>query len=323
LIGQTVNRMLEGDELALARLISLAERGGPHVSGMMKLLAPHLGGAHRIGITGPPGAGKSTLAGRLTSVIRQSGSTAAILAVDPTSPFSGGAVLGDRVRMQKHFTDEGVYIRSMASRGATGGLTNVIGEVIDIVDASGKDYILLETVGVGQNELDILDYVDTVVVVLAPDTGDSIQTMKAGLMEIADIFVVNKSDLPHIEQMVSSLRVMVESGGRDAAWGIPVMACQAETNSGTGEIFEKIQVHYRYLKASGLLMETRGIQRARQFERLLEIRVLAEIRCALSANGNLEAILEKVKNGKMDPDTAADTILKSGLFPIPGRDKTG
>jgi LAO/AO transport system kinase len=323
LIEQAVRKMLEGDELALAKLISLAEKGGPHVPEMMKLLAGRLGHAHKIGITGPPGAGKSTLADRLTSVIRQGGATAAVLAVDPTSPFSGGAVLGDRVRMQKHFTDKGVYIRSMASRGATGGLTQVTGEVIDIVDASGKDYILLETVGVGQSEMDILDYADTVVVVLAPDAGDSVQTMKAGLMEIADIFAVNKSDLPHVDQMVNNLRVMVEPGGRYKGWSIPIMACQAEADLGTVEIFEQIQAHYRYLEASGLLKETRGRQRAKQFGRLLETKVLAELRSALSENASLRGVLEKVKKGELDPDTAADSVLKSGISSILRRNKAG
>ena len=313
MIEETVNKMLAGDDLALAKLITLVEKADRRVPEVMRLVLPRTGHAHKIGITGPPGAGKSTLADRLTSIIRQNGSTAAILAVDPTSRFSGGAVLGDRVRMQKHFTDKGVYIRSMASRGAMGGLTYAIGETIDVVDASGREFILLETVGAGQSEMDILDYVDTVMVVLAPDTGDSIQTMKAGLLEIADIFVVNKCDLPHAEQMVDSLRVMVESGGKDPGWEIPVIVCQAESNVGPGEIFEKILSHHRYLKASGLLAKIRSKQRVRQFERLLERKVLSEIRSALCRNGNLEELVEKVKKGEMDPDTAANAVLKSSI----------
>jgi len=312
-IARTVQDMLDGDELALAKLISLAEKDGPGLPAVRQLISSRTGRAHRIGITGPPGAGKSTLVDRLISHIRQSSGTAAVLAFDPSSTFTGGAVLGDRVRMQRHSTDRGVYIRSLATRGALGGLSGAANAVIDIVDASGRDYILVETVGVGQSELDVFDYVDTVVVVLAPDSGDSVQSMKAGLLEIADIFVVNKSDLSGAEQVANNLRAMLEVGGSRAGWEIPVLLCQAENDIGVNDLVEKIIAHRRFLAASGHLEKKRGDQRVRQFEHLLEVKVLSGIRSALNADGGLREVLEKVKRGELDPDEAAGIVLKSGL----------
>jgi LAO/AO transport system kinase len=307
-LKRNIEKLLAGDELALARMISLAEEDSPLVPRVMKSLYEHIGQAHRIGITGPPGVGKSTLADRLISVIRSDGKTSAILAVDPTSPFTGGAVLGDRVRMQRHFTDKGVYIRSMATRGALGGLTAVINDAADMVDASGKDYILIETVGVGQSELDIFDCADTVAVVLAPDAGDSIQTMKAGLLEIADIFVVNKADLHGADKLLQRLRLMIESSSQHNSWEIPAVACQAENVNGIDAVYDKILAHRRFLEDSGTLAEKRGRQRIRQFERILERRLLQEIRSAIS-KGNLGNLAEKLRTGDIDPHAAAESAL--------------
>ncbi|MDP6783417.1 MAG: methylmalonyl Co-A mutase-associated GTPase MeaB, partial [Dehalococcoidia bacterium] len=204
-----VERMLAGGQQPLARLITLVERESTEVPQIMKLIQPHLGKAHIIGITGPPGAGKSTMVDKLTAQIRKRGATVGIVAVDPTSPFSGGAVLGDRIRMQQHYLDEGVFIRSMATRGSHGGLPHTTRGVVKLMDAFGKDFILVETVGVGQTELDIMEAADSVVVVLVPEAGDTIQTLKAGLLEIADIFVVNKADREGANYMVTELMAML------------------------------------------------------------------------------------------------------------------
>lgn len=191
---ELVRKMLAGSTQSLARLITMVEREAPEVPQIMSLIYPHLGRAYLVGITGPPGGGKSTLVDRLTAVMRSGDFSVGILAADPTSPFSGGALLGDRIRMQQHYLDKGVFIRSMATRGSRGGLPRAARGVIKLLDAFGKDFVLVETVGVGQTELDIMEATDTTVVVLVPEAGDAIQTLKAGLLEIADIFVVNKAD---------------------------------------------------------------------------------------------------------------------------------
>ena len=193
---ELIDRMLSGDVLSLARLISIVERDNAEMPAVMKLVYAHLGKAYCIGITGPAGAGKSTIVDRLTAVLRQQGSTVGIICADPSSPFSGGAVLGDRIRMQQHYLDDGVFIRSMATRGSQGGLPRNTSNVIKLLSAFGKDYVLVETVGVGQTELDIMQNTDTTVVILTPEAGDTIQTMKAGLLEIADVFAVNKPIVP-------------------------------------------------------------------------------------------------------------------------------
>jgi LAO/AO transport system kinase len=302
-----------GDDLTLARLISLVERDSAQVPEIMKSLSARTGRAYRIGITGPPGAGKSTLINGLTTLLRERSFSVAVLAVDPTSPFKGGAILGDRVRMQKHYTDEGVFIRSLATRGVKGGLTGAISEIIDLVDAAGKDYILLETVGVGQSELDIVGHVDTLAVVLVPGTGDSIQTMKAGIMEIADIFVVNKSDLAGVDELVNNLTMAIDPAKKEQGWQIPVLKCRADSNEGVKELLDQILLHRQLLESSGLLEERRGRQRLQQFRMMLEQKILEDIRSKILAEDRIKQIGEKIESGEISPYAALSRVLETVL----------
>jgi len=308
-----IKKILVGDDLTLATIISLIERDSPQVPGIMKSISAHTGNAYKVGITGPPGSGKSTLIDSLTSLIRKKGPSVAILAVDPTSPFKGGAILGDRVRMQRHYTDKGVFIRSLATRGFKGGLTGAINEVIDLMDAAGRDYILLETVGVGQSELDIAGYVDTVVVVMVPDMGDSIQAMKAGIMEIADIFVVNKSDLAGADRLINNLNIKLDLNKRRGEWQIPVLKCRADQNDGVEELFDKILQHKHMLEEGGRLEERRGRQRLQQFEQMLEHKIMAEIKSKILDSGRINELGNKIKRGEISPYTALNRIMKTGI----------
>ncbi|MCI0858711.1 MAG: methylmalonyl Co-A mutase-associated GTPase MeaB, partial [Chloroflexi bacterium] len=222
-------RLLAGDKRALSQVISLLERHDPATSQVLKEIDPHTGGAYTVGITGPPGAGKSTIVDRLTELLRQQGLTVGILGVDPSSPFTGGALLGDRIRMQRHYLDSGVFIRSVATRGQSGGLPRIIKGMVRLLDAAGTDLVLVETVGVGQSELGIMGVADTVVVTLMPESGDAIQTLKAGIMEIADLYVVNKADRDGSEQMATTIRAMLQMAPTQPDWTPPVVLTQARS----------------------------------------------------------------------------------------------
>ena len=248
-IERLVDGVRNGDVQAIARTISLIENEHPAAEALLNALFPYTGNAYRIGITGPPGAGKSTLTAQITRQLRKEGKTVGIIAVDPTSPFTGGAVLGDRIRMAEFATDPGVFIRSMASRGSMGGLARRTQDVGDVLDAAGKDVIIYETVGVGQTELDIAEAADTTVVVLVPESGDAIQTMKAGLMEIADIFVVNKSDREGAERIKIELDLMLQLRPTKRAWEPPIVMTVAYKGEGIEELMKKMESTCSFYRA--------------------------------------------------------------------------
>ena len=308
--GALVDRMLAGDRVALARLMTLVENRAPALPAIMSRLHAHTGRAHVIGMTGPPGAGKSTLTDRITARLRAGGHKVGIVAVDPTSPFSGGAVLGDRIRMQGHFLDPGVFIRSLASRGSHGGVARATRDVIRLLDAFGMDRILVETVGVGQTELDVMRLADTTAVVLVPEAGDAVQVMKAGLLEIADVFIVNKSDREGAERMRSELTQMLHL--RPASpWSIPVLPTDASADVGTEAVLDALEKHRAFLAADP---ERAGRIRRRREGELLDI-LDEELRRRLAhglgaAPDGLGPLLDAVRGGEVDPYTAALRILE-------------
>jgi LAO/AO transport system kinase len=293
----------------LARLISMVERENPAVPAIMQRLYPRLGKAYSVGITGPPGGGKSTLVDRLTAVLRQQGRTVGIIAADPTSPFSGGAILGDRIRMQQHYLDAGVFIRSMATRDRHGGLPPAAKDVMKLMDVAGKDIILVETVGVGQTELDIVETTDTTIVLLVPEAGDAIQTLKAGLMEIGDIFVVNKADREGADRLMAELRMMRQTQQTPDGWDVPIVATQAQRGVGVEALYDIIQAHQRFLAESGELQRRRAQHRRNELWALVEHRVRQRLMQRVREDHTLAALVEQVMQAAIDPHTAAARIL--------------
>lgn len=306
-----VEQMLKGDSLALSRLISLIEDESNETPDIMRLISSRLGKAHRIGVTGPPGVGKSTLVDKLTILMRKNDLKVGIVAVDPTSPFTGGAVLGDRIRMQQHYLDDGVFIRSMASRGSMGGLPQTASSVISLLDASGKDVVLVETVGVGQSEVDIMEKTDTVVVIQCPESGDAVQTMKAGLFEIADIFVVNKADHPDADKLIHDIQGMLNLR-EDGWWDIPVVATEAVNDMGIEDLYRHIELHYDALRKTGQLLQRRRSQRRSDFIKNVQNRLTSRLLKAIDEDGQLSTYVEMVEKGELDPCSGADEVLKSG-----------
>jgi len=307
-----IEKMRAGSQQALARLITLVEQEDQETPQIMKEIYPYLGKAYTVGITGPPGAGKSTLTSRLTAVLREKGYSVGIIAADPTSPFSGGAVLGDRIRMQEHFLDEKVFIRSMATRGSHGGLPSTTPGVVKLMDAFGMDYIIVETVGVGQTELEIMETADTTVLVLVPEAGDTIQTMKAGIFEIADIFVVNKADRPGADAMVTELIGMLHISPHKEWWDAPVVATQAVNNIGIDKLYEGIQGHRCAMQDTSRLAKRRREQRRKEFIQTVEERTKRGLWQLIESDKRLTPYLDKVEAGAIDPYSAAMDLLSNG-----------
>ena len=309
-VDQLVERALAGDPRSVGRLITLVEDGAPQLRALMAALAPRSGGAHIVGLTGSPGVGKSTTTSALVAAFRAAGRRVGVLAVDPSSPFSGGALLGDRIRMQEHATDPEVFIRSMASRGHLGGLASTTPQAVRVLDAAGCDPVLVETVGVGQSEVEVAGEADTTIVLLAPGMGDGIQAAKAGILEIGDIFVVNKADRDGADATARELRHMISLGpsGQAGAWKPPVLKVIATRGEGLPELVEAIDEHRAWLESSGTGMARRRT-RARSEIQGIALAALQARFAGVGGDGALDGLADDVAAGRTDAFTAADRIV--------------
>ncbi|MGB9183534.1 MAG: methylmalonyl Co-A mutase-associated GTPase MeaB [Solirubrobacteraceae bacterium] len=301
-------RLLEGDKRALARAITLVENDDPAGWELVKEVYPHTGQAAVIGFTGPPGVGKSTLLGALTKLERERDQTVAVLSVDPSSPFTKGALLGDRIRLADHFLDPGVFIRSMANRGALGGLSEAALQAALLMDASGRDLVFVETVGVGQAEVDIIDHADTVVLVLMPGSGDSIQALKAGVMEIPDVIVVNKADHPLTDTMVREIKSVLALGPHPD-WPVPIVRTEAVRGKGTAELADKLAEHRAYIQEQGTLTERRRRNLMNEVLAIATFRMRRELEESLREDDEVRELMDRVVSRELDPASAATTIL--------------
>jgi LAO/AO transport system kinase len=305
-------RLLAGDRRALARGITLVENDDPEGWALVREVYPRTGKGAVIGFTGPPGVGKSTLMAALVKLERERGRTVAVLSIDPSSPFTKGALLGDRIRLSDHFLDPGVFIRSMANRGALGGLSEATLQAALLMDASGRDVILLETVGVGQAEVDIIDHADTVVLVLMPGSGDSIQALKAGVMEIPDVIVVNKADHPLTDTMIREIKGVLALGPPQD-WEVPIVRTEAVRGEGIEELAEKLGEHRAFIEAEGTLSERRRRNLMNEVLAIATFRMRRELEASVREDPAVQELLDRVVSRELDPASAATTILERPL----------
>jgi LAO/AO transport system kinase len=302
-------RLLDGDRRALARAITLVENDDPEGWELVREVFPRTGRAAIIGITGAPGVGKSTLLNAITALERKRERSIAVLSIDPSSPFSKGALLGDRIRLTDHFLDPGVFIRSMANRGALGGLSEAALQAALLMDASGRDVVLLETVGVGQAEIDVIDHADTVVLVLMPGSGDSIQALKAGIMEIPDIIVVNKADHPLTDTMVREIKGVLALGPHEG-WQVPIIRTEAVRGTGVAELVDMLGEHRAFIEAEGTLSERRRRNLMNEVLAIATARMRRELEETLHEDEHVQELLDRVVSRELDPASAATTILE-------------
>jgi LAO/AO transport system kinase len=308
-------RLLDGDRRALARAITLVEDDRPEGWELVREVYPHTGKAAVYGFTGPPGVGKSTLIGALTKARRAAGRSVGVLSIDPSSPFTQGALLGDRIRLTEHFLDQGVFIRSMANRGALGGLSEAALQAALLLDAAGREDVFVETVGVGQAEIDIIDHADTIVLVLMPGSGDSIQALKAGVMEIPDVIVINKADHPLTDTMVREIRGVLSLANLDGdsardRWRVPIVKTEAVHGKGVGELIERLDEHRAHILAEGALQERRGRNLRNEVLAIATARMRRRLEEDLREDAEFKRLLEEVVQRRLDPASAATALLQ-------------
>jgi len=321
-MNDLIEKITNGDVRTVARLIRDVDDGMPEVRDVLKALYPHTGKAYIIGITGAPGVGKSTLVDQMVAHLRKRGKTVGVLAVDPTSPFSGGAILGDRVRMQRHSLDPEVFIRSLATRGHFGGLTQSTRSAIDILDAMGKDVILVETVGVGQDEVDVMRSAHTTVIVVIPGMGDDIQAIKAGILEVGDIFLINKSDREGSDKTLTDLRLMIEMDQRKfdrGLWKPPILKIEAVFDKGVGDFLDAVDRHAQYLEQTeGGLKSRRSPDKVRQeMVDMIKARLIEEVLDKLTESGDFDRAVDAIVKGDLDPYSACENLVFPALGGLP------